>query len=153
VLIALGINREGRRRVRAVELANRESATSGKDFLLTLQSRGLRGVLLAIGGGHPGLKQAMAEVWPEARWQRCYVHFLRHALDYPRKADVGCLTELRWLPATGAGVGGGATRRMAGRRALGTWNRSGNKERGRWRWRPEARAARPGVAGAAIMRA
>jgi putative transposase len=37
-------------------------------------------------------------VLPEAAWQRCYVHFLRNALDYlPRKADDDCLQELRWL--------------------------------------------------------
>jgi putative transposase len=35
---------------------------------------------------------------PEALWQRCYVHFLRNALDYlPRKADDNCLQELRWI--------------------------------------------------------
>ena len=35
---------------------------------------------------------------PEAVWQRCYVHFLRNALDYlPRKADDDCLQELRWV--------------------------------------------------------
>jgi transposase-like protein len=98
VLVALGINWEGRRRVLAVELANRESATTWKDFLLALKSRGLHEVRLAISDDHPGLKKAIAEVLPEARWQRCYVHFLRNALDYlPRKADDDCLTELRWL--------------------------------------------------------
>ena len=98
VLIALGINGEGRRRVLAVELANRESATSWQDFLVRLKQRGLSGVLLAITDDHPGLKQAVAEVLPMAAWQRCYVHFLRNARDYlPRKADDDCLTELRWL--------------------------------------------------------
>ena len=98
VLVALGINWDGRRRVLAVELANRESVTSWKDLLLALKTRGLRGVLLAITDDHSGLKQAIAEVLPEARWQRCYVHFLRNALDYlPRKADEACRTELRWL--------------------------------------------------------
>ena len=34
----------------------------------------------------------------DAAWQRCYVHFLRNALDYlPRKADDDCLQELRWM--------------------------------------------------------
>jgi transposase-like protein len=98
VLVALGINWEGRRRVLAVELAQRESATSWKDFLLALKGRGLTGVLLAISDNHPGLKKAIAEVLPEAAWQRCYVHFLRNALDYlPRKAHDDCLVELRWL--------------------------------------------------------
>jgi len=37
-------------------------------------------------------------VLTEADWQRCYVHFLRNALDYlPRKADDDCLQELRWI--------------------------------------------------------
>jgi transposase-like protein len=98
VLVALGINWEGRRRVLSVELANRESATSWRDFLLALKSRGLSGIHLAISDDHPGLKKAIAEVLPSSAWQRCYVHFLRNALDYlPRKADDDCLTELRWL--------------------------------------------------------
>ena len=46
----------------------------------------------------PGLKRAVRELLPEAVWQRCYVHFLRNALDYlPRKADDDCRQELRWL--------------------------------------------------------
>ena len=98
VLIAIGIDWEGRRNVLAVELANRESATSWKSFLVELRSRGLRGVQLAISDDHPGLKRAIREVLPEAIWQRCYVHFLRNALDYlPRKANDDCLMELRWL--------------------------------------------------------
>ena len=65
---------------------------------LGLKARGLRGVRLAISDDHAGLKRAIAEVLPEAAWQRCYVHFLRNALDHlPRKASDDCLTELRWL--------------------------------------------------------
>jgi putative transposase len=98
VLIAIGIDWEGRRNVLAVELANRESASSWREFLTSLRERGLRGVQLAISDDHPGLKRAIREVLPEANWQRCYVHFLRNALDYlPRKADDDCLMELRWL--------------------------------------------------------
>jgi putative transposase len=98
VLIAIGIDWEGRRNVLAVDLANRESASSWKDFISALRDRGLRGVQLAISDDHPGLKRAIREVLPEATWQRCYVHFLRNALDYlPRKADDDCLMELRWL--------------------------------------------------------
>jgi transposase-like protein len=84
--------------VLAVELANRESRSSWKDFLLGLKKRGLHGVDLVITDDHAGLKRAIGEVLPETCWQRCYVHFLRNALDYlSRKADPDCLTELRWL--------------------------------------------------------
>lgn len=98
VLVAVGINWDGRREILAVELANRESRSSWKEFLVRLKQRGLRGVRLAITDDHAGLRQAIAEVLPEAVWQRCYVHFLRNALDHlPRKADDDCLQELRWL--------------------------------------------------------
>jgi putative transposase len=98
VQIVIGINDEGRRQILAVELANRESQTSWRDVLLELKSRGLRGVDFVVSDDHPGLKRAIAEVLPEAVWQRCYVHFLRNALDHlPRKAVDDCLQELRWL--------------------------------------------------------
>jgi Transposase and inactivated derivatives len=55
-------------------------------------------VKLAISDDHDGLKKAVMEVLTEAAWQRCYVQFLRNALDYlSRRADDDCLRELRWL--------------------------------------------------------
>ena len=98
ILIALGIDWEGRRQVLAVEYANRESQSSWREFLIQLKERGLNGVQLIVSDDHPGLKAAVREVCPGVWWQRCYVHFLRNALDYlPRKADADCLQELRWM--------------------------------------------------------
>lgn len=98
VLVAIGINWEGRRNVLAVELANRESQASWKEFALKLKQRGLHGAEFVVSDDHAGLRAAIQEVLPEAAWQRCYVHFLRNALDHlPRKADDDCLTELRWI--------------------------------------------------------
>jgi putative transposase len=98
VMIAIGVDWEGRRNVLAVELANRESLSSWKEFCLKLKGRGLSGVELVMSDDHAGLRRAIGEVFTEAAWQRCYVHFLRNALDYlPRKADNDCLTELRWI--------------------------------------------------------
>jgi len=98
ILIALGIDWEGRRQVLAVDYAPRESQNSWREFLLGLKERGLHGVRLVVSDDHPGLKRAVREVLSEAWWQRCYVHFLRNALDYlPRKADDDCLQELRWM--------------------------------------------------------
>jgi putative transposase len=98
VLIAVAVDGEGRRQVVGVELANRESRSSWRDFLLAIKERGLFGVEFVVSDDHEGLKQAIREVLPGAAWQRCYVHFLRNALDHlPRKLADDCLQELRWI--------------------------------------------------------
>ncbi len=113
VLIAIAVDGDGRRQVLAVELANRESRSSWRDFLSDLKQRGLRGVEFVVSDDHPGLKAAIREVLTEAVWQRCYVHFLRNALDYvPRKVDDDCLMELRWFYDR---------RDLAVRRDVATW--------------------------------
>jgi putative transposase len=98
VLVAIGVDLEGRRQVLAVELANRESLSSWRDFLLALRERGLTGVEFVVSDDHAGLRKAIAELLPEATWQRCYVHFLRNANDHvSRRLSDDCLKELRWL--------------------------------------------------------
>jgi putative transposase len=98
VLVAIGVDWEGRRQVLGVEVANRESHSSWREFLAGLRARGLHGVEYVVSDDHAGLKAALREILPEAAWQRCYVHFLRNALDYlPRKHDDDCLMELRWF--------------------------------------------------------
>ena len=87
VLIAIGIDWDGRRQVLAVKLVNRESRSSRRDFLLGLKTRGLHGVEFVVADDHAGLRSALSEALAEAAYQRCYVHFLRNALDYvPRKS-------------------------------------------------------------------
>ncbi|MGA7614025.1 MAG: IS256 family transposase [Thermoanaerobaculia bacterium] len=98
VLIAIGINKDGRRCILGVELAHRESRNSWTEFLVGLRERGLHGVEFVVSDDHAGLKAAIREVLTDAAWQRCYVHFLRNALDYlPRRGDHDCLQELRWI--------------------------------------------------------
>ena len=98
VLVAVAVDEDGRRQILAVELANRESRSSWREFLSRLKQRGLTGVEFVVSDDHPGLKQAVCEVVPQAAWQRCHVHFLCNALDYvPRKVDDDCLQELRWF--------------------------------------------------------
>src|SRR5438309_466902 len=79
VLIAIGIDWDGRRQVLAVELSNRESRSSWRDFLLRLKARGLHGVEFVVADDHAGLRAALREALAEAAYQRCYVHFLRNA--------------------------------------------------------------------------
>ena len=91
VLIAVGVDWDGRRQILAVEMANRESRSSWKDFLLGLRRRGLHGVEFVVADDHAGLRASVREVLAEAAFQRCYVHFLRNALDHlPSKADDDC---------------------------------------------------------------
>ena len=70
-----------------------------EDVFFNVEALGLGEVDAGLGGDdHAGLKRAVSEVLSEAFWQRCYVHFLRNALDYlPRKTNDDCLTELRWF--------------------------------------------------------
>ena len=87
VLVAVAVDEDGRRQILAIELANRESRSRWREFLAGLQARGLTGVEFVVSDHHEGLKAAIREVLPEAAWQRCYVHFLRNALDYvPRRS-------------------------------------------------------------------
>ena len=98
VMIAIGIGWDGRRQVLAIECANRESAPSWSGFLRGLKDRGLHGVEYVVSDDHTGLVKAIRETLTGVAWQRCYVHFLRNALDHlPRKADEECLQELRWM--------------------------------------------------------
>ena len=120
VLVAIGINEDGRRCVLAVDLANRESESSWKDFISQLRMRGLRGAEYVVSDDHVGLRKAIAESLTEAAWQRCYVHFLRNALDYlPRKADDDCLTELRWMERGQICASAVSTPRSSRRRSRG----------------------------------
>jgi putative transposase len=57
----------------------RRARARGRPSCLGLKERGLHGVQVVVSDDHPGLKRAIMEVLPEARWQRCYVHFLRNA--------------------------------------------------------------------------
>ena len=88
VLIAIGVDWDGRRQVLAVELANRESRSSWREFLRELKARGLSGVEFVVADDHAGLRAALREELAEATYQRCCVHLLRNALDYvPRRVD------------------------------------------------------------------
>jgi putative transposase len=98
VMVAIGIGWDGRRQILGIEVAHRESGPSWAAFLKGLKERGLHGVELVVSDDHEGLTKAIRETLTGCHWQRCYVHFLRNALDHlPRKGDEECLQELRWM--------------------------------------------------------
>jgi transposase-like protein len=80
VVIAYGIKSDGVREVLGLDVTASEDLEHWRTFLQSLMARGVRGVRLVISDAHPGLKQAIAEVFLGASWQRCRVHFLRNLL-------------------------------------------------------------------------
>lgn len=86
VVIAVGVNQEGRREVLGLACGPAESEEFWTAFLRTLKKRGLSGVRLVTSDAHQGLKNAAAKVLG-ATWQRCRVHFMRNALVYVPKAQ------------------------------------------------------------------
>lgn len=80
LVVAYGVNDEGRRSVLGVEVDVAETQESWTQFLKALKARGLGGVQLVISDAFEGLKAAIARVLPEASWQRCKVHLMRNLL-------------------------------------------------------------------------
>ena len=81
VIVAVGVNSDGRREVLGMDIGPSEAETFWTEFLRKLARRGLRGVKLVISDAHEGIKAAVAKVL-HASWQRCRVHFMRNALAH-----------------------------------------------------------------------
>jgi putative transposase len=81
VIIAVGVNNDGRREVLGMDIGPSEAETFWTAFLRKLARRGLRGVKLVISDAHEGIKAAIAKVL-HATWQRCRVHFMRNVLAH-----------------------------------------------------------------------
>jgi transposase-like protein len=84
VIVAVGVNGDGRREVLGMDIGPSEAETFWTAFLRKLARRGLRGVKLVISDAHEGIKAAVAKVL-NATWQRCRVHFMRNALAHAGK--------------------------------------------------------------------
>jgi putative transposase len=85
VIIAVGVNSDGRREVLGMTIGTSEAEVFWTDFLRSLARRGLRGVKLVISDAHEGIKASVARVF-NATWQRCRVHFSRNALAHAGKS-------------------------------------------------------------------
>jgi len=81
VLSAIGLDANGRRSVLGVSVALSEAEVHWRDFLASLQERGLYGVRLIISDSHAGLKAACAARLAGVPWQRCQFHLLQNALQ------------------------------------------------------------------------
>ena len=86
VIVAVGVNTDGRREVLGMTTGHSEAEPFWVEFLRSLARRGLRGVKLVTSDAHEGLKAAITKVLA-ATWQRCRVHFMRNALAYAGKTQ------------------------------------------------------------------
>src|SRR5437764_7001592 len=86
VVVAIGVRSSGEREVLGLDVGPSEDGAFWHQFLRSLVARGLAGVQLVISDAHQGLKSSIAAVLQGASWQRCRVHFVRHALGLVPKA-------------------------------------------------------------------
>jgi putative transposase len=78
VLVAIGVSQTGYREVLAVSEGAKEDKASWTNFLREMKQRGLKGVQLFVSDKCLGLVENLADFYPEAKWQRCVVHFYRN---------------------------------------------------------------------------
>lgn len=81
VLVAIGVNTQGYRKILGVVEGHKEDKAGWSNFLRHLKERGLRGVRLFVIDACMGLVASLAEFYPDGKWQRCMVHFYRNVFN------------------------------------------------------------------------
>lgn len=88
VLIAIGVNAEGRREILGVSTSLSEAEVHWRSFLGSLQQRGLSGIHLIVSDDHAGLRKARRALFPSVLWQRCQFHLAQNAQAYVPKVEM-----------------------------------------------------------------
>ena len=88
VLVAIGVTADGYREIIGAAEGLKEDLESWKNFFVWLKSRGLKGVKLIIGDKALGMVEAIGQVFPQAKYQRCIVHFYRNVFSVVPKQKV-----------------------------------------------------------------
>lgn len=88
VLVAIGVDQDGYRHVLGIKEGAKEDKESWTFFMRYLKSRGLKGVQLFVSDKCLGLMESLADFYPEAKWQRCVVHFYRNVFTVVPKSRV-----------------------------------------------------------------
>src|SRR5919202_767366 len=98
VVIAYGVRADGVREVLGLDIGLSEDVILWREFLQGLGARGGGGGKMVISDAHPGLKQAIKEVFLGAAWQRCRVHFMRNLLArVPKSAQAMVAATVRTI--------------------------------------------------------
>lgn len=86
ILVAIGVNQDGCREIIGAAEGMKEDKESWRSFFVWLKERGLNGVRLIIGDKCLGMLETIPDVFPDAKYQRCTVHFYRNIFSAtPRK--------------------------------------------------------------------
>jgi transposase-like protein len=88
VLVAIAVNEDGYREVLGAAEGMKEDHESWRSFFVWLKERGLTGVRLVIGDKNLGMLETVHEVFPDAKYQRCIVHFYRNVFSVVPKGKV-----------------------------------------------------------------
>lgn len=88
VLIAIGVDADGYRHVLGIAEGHKEDKAGWSGFLKHLKGRGLQGTRLFISDACMGLRESLDELFPDADWQRCTVHFYRNVFSHVPKAQI-----------------------------------------------------------------
>ena len=88
VLVAIGIDPEGKRSVLGVSVSLSEAEVHWRDFLKGLQTRGLHGVKLVVSDAHAGIKPALEARMTGVAWQRCQFHLMKNALAFVPRPEL-----------------------------------------------------------------
>ena len=94
ILVAIGVDEDGYREIIGAAEGMKEDAESWKSFLVWLKERGLDGVKLIVGDKCLGMCNAVTEVFPEAKYQRCTVHFYRNVFSVTPGKHMGEVTRM-----------------------------------------------------------
>ena len=94
MLIAIGVGSDGYRHILGVAEGEKEDLEGWRGFLRHLKSRGLTGVQLLISDACVGLVEAAAECYPQARWQRCVVHWYRNVFAHVPRGQLDVVARM-----------------------------------------------------------
>lgn len=94
ILVAIGVDQDGYREIIGAAEGMKEDEESWKNFLVWLKERGLDGVKLIVGDKCLGMWEAVGQVFPEAKYQRCTVHFYRNVMSVTPRTRIQEVTRM-----------------------------------------------------------
>ena len=94
ILVAIAVNEDGFREILGAAEGMKEDKASWVSFFQWLRGRGLDGVKLIVGDKCMGMLEAVGEMFPEAKYQRCTVHFYRNVFSVVPKSKVKIVAKM-----------------------------------------------------------